>query len=57
MLLSEEEYRHAAALLSGERKKTPLFADLEQWFEETYKIDWETEGGISHGEMPVVPVQ
>ena len=38
MLLREEEYGHAIAVLSGRKEKSPLFRELEQWFEETYSL-------------------
>lgn len=38
MLLREEEYSHATAILSGMEEKTLLFTELEQWFEETYGL-------------------
>ena len=38
MLLREEEYSHATAILSGMEEKTSLFTELEQWFEETYGL-------------------
>ena len=38
MLLREEEYSHATAILSGMEEKTFLFTELEQWFEETYGL-------------------
>ncbi|WP_147581213.1 hypothetical protein [Eubacterium sp. ER2] len=38
MLLREEEYSHAVAVLAGREEKDPLFTELEQWFEETYSL-------------------
>ena len=38
MLLREEEYSHAIAILDGREEKGPLFTELEQWFEETYSL-------------------
>lgn len=38
MFLSEKEYGHAVAVLSGKVEKTPFFAEVEQWFKNAFRL-------------------